>query len=144
MGKKRVARKKGGGMDSGLRTRALSRVPKKKIAAGKLHVQATYNNTIGTLADLQGNVLIWASSGGLGFKGTRKGTPYAAAKVGEILGEKAGMMNMQSVDVIVKGVGAGRESIIRAFASKGLEIRVIKDMTPVPFNGPRPKKPRRV
>ncbi len=85
-----------------------------------------------------------ASSGALGFKGSRKSTPFAAAKVGEIIGEKAQQMGMKDAAVVVRGVGAGRESALRAFAGKGIAITSITDMTPVPFNGPRPKKARRV
>ena len=85
-----------------------------------------------------------ASSGALGFKGSRKSTPFAAAKVGEIIGEKAQQMGMKEAEVIVRGVGAGRESALRAFAGKGIAVTRITDMTPVPFNGPRPKKARRV
>jgi len=143
MGKKRII-KKGGGSDVAGTSRALSRVPKKKIAAGTLNVLATFNNTIVTLADLKGNSLIAASSGALGFKGSRKSTPFAAAKVGEIIGEKAQQMGMKEAEVIVRGVGAGRESALRAFAGKGITITKITDKTPVPHNGPRPKKARRV
>jgi small subunit ribosomal protein S11 len=144
MGKKRIATKKGGGMDSGLKSRALSKVPKKRIEQGTLFIQASFNNTKAHVADKQGNVAVWATSGALGFKGARKGTPYAAAKVGEILGEKAAMMNMKEVDAVVKGIGAGRESLLRSFAAQGIQITEIKDHTPIPFNGPKPPKPRRV
>lgn len=143
MGKKRII-KKGGGSDVAGTSRALSRVPKKKVAAGTLNVLATFNNTIVTLCDQKGNSLIAASSGALGFKGSRKSTPFAAAKVGEIIGEKAQQMGMKEANVVVKGVGAGRESALRAFAGKGISITKITDMTPVPFNGPRPKKARRI
>jgi len=144
MGKKRVAQKKGAGMDQGLRSRSLSRVPKKKVATGVLHVEATYNNTRLTLTDQSGKVLAWSSSGSLGFKGAKKGTPFAAAKIGEVLGEKAGIMGMREVSVVVKGVGMGREAGIRAFTAKGIDITTISDRTPVPHNGPKPRKPRRV
>jgi len=144
MGKKRIAQKKGGSVDQGLKSRSLSRVPKKKVAAGKLYVQSTYNNTKVILTDKEGNMLVWSSSGALGFKGAKKGTPFAAAKIGELLGEKATLMGIKEVDVIVKGAGAGRESSIRAFAGKGIGISGIQDKTPVPHNGPKPKKPRRV
>ena len=143
MGKKRTV-KKSGGSDVAGTSRALSRVPKKKVIAGTLNVLATFNNTIVTLADLKGNSLIAASSGALGFKGSRKSTPFAAAKVGEIIGEKAQQMGMKEAEVIVRGVGAGRESALRAFAGKGITITKITDKTPVPHNGPRPKKARRV
>jgi len=143
MGKKRII-KKGGGQDVAGTSRALARVPKKKVALGTLNVLATFNNTILTLCDQKGNSLIAASSGALGFKGARKSTPFAAAKVGEIIGDKAQQMNMKEADVIIRGVGAGRESALRAFAGKGITIAKITDMTPVPHNGPRPKKARRV
>ncbi|NTV22137.1 MAG: 30S ribosomal protein S11 [Candidatus Yonathbacteria bacterium] len=131
-------------MDQGLRSRSLSRVPKKKVATGVLHVEATYNNTRLTLTDQSGKVLAWSSSGSLGFKGAKKGTPFAAAKIGEVLGEKAGIMGMREVSVVVKGVGMGREAGIRAFTAKGIDITTISDRTPVPHNGPKPRKPRRV
>ena len=144
MGKKRIVKKSGGGADSGLKSRSLSRVPKKKLDAGILHIQATYNNLSMLLTDKGGNAVVWSSSGALGFKGARKGTPFAAAKVGELVGEKAQLLGTEEVDVIIKGVGAGRESALRSFAAKGINIGTIKDTTPVPHNGPRPKKPRRV
>lgn len=144
MGKKRVAQKGGGTVDQSLKARALSRTPKKKVVAGTLHVEATYNNTKVVLTDKEGNALIWSSSGALGFAGAKKGTPFAAAKVGEVIGEKAQTMGLKEADVIVKGVGAGRESAIRGFTSKGIDVSAIRDMTPVPHNGPKPKKPRRV
>ena len=96
------------------------------------------------LTDKKGGAKIFSSSGSLGFGGARKGTPFAAAKVGEVVGEKAGLIGVKDVDVIIKGVGPGRESSLRAFTSKGIAVSAIKDMTPMPFNGPRPKKPRRV
>ncbi len=143
MGKKRII-KKGGGSDIAGTSRALNRIPKKKVAYGKLNILATFNNTLVTLCDQKGNALISASSGALGFKGSRKSTPFAAAKVGEIIGDKASQMNMKEADVIVRGVGAGRESALRAFAGKGISINKITDLTPVPHNGPRPPKARRV
>lgn len=144
MGKKRIVKKSGGNVDQGLKARSLSRVPRKKIAHGVLNIQSTYNNTIVSLADGEGRVLMWSTSGSLGFNGAKKGTPFAAAKIGELLAEKAQLMGMKSVDAIVKGVGSGRESAIRAFIAKGVEIHSIKDKTPVPHNGPRAKKPRRI
>lgn len=144
MGKKRIARKSGSGMDSGLKSRTLSRLPKKRLDTGILHIRATFNNTMAVLTDTSGNTVISASSGGLGFKGAKKGTPYAAAKVGEVLGEKAAMLGTKEVAVHVRGIGAGRESLIRAFSGKGIGVSLIRDLTPVPFNGPRPPKARRV
>lgn len=143
MGKKRII-KKGGGSDVAGSSRALNRIPKRKLANGTLNVLATFNNTLVTLCDPKGNAVMAASSGALGFKGSRKSTPFAAAKVGEIIGEKAQQMGMKEANVIVRGVGAGRESALRAFAGKGITITRITDMTPVPFNGTRPPKPRRI
>lgn len=143
MGKKRII-KKGGGSDVAGTSRALNRVPKKKVASGRLNIMATFNNTIVTLTDPKGNSLIAASSGAMGFSGSRKSTPFAAAKVGEIIGEKANQMGMRDAEVIIRGIGAGRESALRAFAGKGIGITKITDMTPVPHNGPRAKKSRRV
>ncbi len=143
MGKKRSVNKSGGSDVHGT-SRALGRVPKRKLASGKLNVLATFNNTMLTLCDDKGNTVMAASSGALGFKGARKSTPFAAAKVGEIIGEKAQQMGMKDAEVIIRGVGAGRESALRAFAGKGISVTRITDRTPVPFNGPRPPKARRV
>lgn len=117
---------------------------KKRIEAGILYVRSTYNNTELVLTDKKGDVIAVESSGKLGFKGAKKGTPFAAAKVGETLGAKAQAMGVKEISVIVKGVGSGRESGIRGFISKGINITSIRDATPVPHNGPKPKKPRRV
>lgn len=143
MGKKRIM-KKSGGSDVAGTSRALNRIPKRKLATGRLNILATFNNTLVTLCDTKGNAVMAASSGALGFKGSRKSTPFAAAKVGEIIGEKAQQMGMKEAEVLVRGVGAGRESALRAFAGKGIGITKISDMTPVPHNGPRAPKPRRV
>jgi len=144
MGKKRIIRKSGGTVDQGLKSRSLARVAKKNIVAGTLHIHATYNNTKVLLADKEGNAVTWSSSGALGFSGAKKGTPFAAAKVGELVGDKANIIGLKEVDVVIRGVGAGRESALRGFASKGIEVTRIADETPVPHNGPRPPKPRRV
>lgn len=141
MGKKRIV--KTGGASEG-KAKASSKGPKKKVAEGVLYVEATFNNTKVSLTDKKGNVLFWSSSGSLGFKGAKKGTPFAAAKVGDLIGEKAEGAGVKEVDVIVKGVGTGRESAIRSFMSRGIELTSIKDKTPVPFNGPKAPKPRRV
>lgn len=143
MGKKRIIKKRGGS-DVSSTSKALTRVPKMKVATGILNILATYNNTLLTLADSKGNSLIAASSGALGFKGSRKSTPFAAAKVGEIIAEKASQMGMKEATVVIKGVGAGRESALRAFAGKGITLLKITDMTPVPHNGPRQPKARRI
>ncbi|MCA9353976.1 MAG: 30S ribosomal protein S11 [Candidatus Kaiserbacteria bacterium] len=136
--------KKSGGSDVAGTSRALNRIPKRKLAVGKLNILATFNNTLVTLCDAKGNAVMSASSGALGFKGSRKSTPFAAAKVGEIIGEKAQQMGMKEADVVIRGVGAGRESALRAFAGKGISVTKITDQTPVPFNGPRAPKARRV
>ena len=109
-----------------------------------MYVESTYNNTRLNLTDKKGNTVAFSSAGALGFKGAKKGTPFAAAKVGEELGEKANAMGMKEISVVVKGVGSGRESSVRGFISKGINITSIKDRTPVPHNGPKAKKPRRV
>jgi len=117
---------------------------KKHITTGIAHIQATFNNTIVTITDQNGNVLTWASAGSLGFKGAKKGTPYAAQMAAEAAAKKAMDMGVRQVDVRVKGPGAGRESAIRALQAAGLDIVIIKDVTPVPHNGCRPPKRRRV
>ncbi|HEY6019211.1 MAG TPA: 30S ribosomal protein S11 [Candidatus Paceibacterota bacterium] len=141
MGKKRIV-KKGG--ESGSAGGSSSRSSKKKFDKGVLYVEATYNNTKVSLTDDRGNMVTWSTSGALGFAGAKKGTPFAAAKVGELVGDRALASGVKEVAVVVSGVGAGRESSIRAFATKGIHINSIKDTTPVPHNGPRPPKPRRV
>lgn len=117
---------------------------KKNIVYGAAHIQATFNNTIVTITDPNGDVLTWASAGNLGFKGSRKGTPYAAQMAATAAAKKAIEMGMKQIDIYVKGPGAGRESAIRALQAAGLEINLIKDVTPVPHNGCRPPKRRRV
>lgn len=143
MGKKRIVKKEG---EEGEKSKvaATPSVSKKHIDKGMLYVQSTYNNTKVVLTDPKGNALAASSSGSLGFKGAKKGTPFAAAKVGETLGLKAQTIGIKEVGVVVNGVGAGRESSIRGFISKGIAITSIKDVTAVPHNGPKPKKPRRV
>ena len=121
-----------------------TKVSKKKITSGVLHIDATFNNTKVLFSDKLGNSLFWSSSGSLGFKGAKKGTPFAASKVGDIIGDKAQTLGVKDSDVVVRGVGSGREPAIRAFMAHGIEITSIKDATPVPHNGPKAKKPRRV
>lgn len=144
MGKKRIIKKSGRGLDQGRKERALSKTSKRHVEKGILHIEATFNNTKAILTDEKGNAVITSSAGALGFTGARKSTPYAAAKVGELLGEKSTLVGLKEVSVIIRGVGAGRQSVLRAFSGKGIQIRSIKDATPVPHNGPRPPKPRRV
>lgn len=116
----------------------------KQISKGKIYIQASYNNTIITVTDEKGGVLAWSSAGSIGFNGPKKATPYAAAKVAETVLEKMKKTGFLEVEVFVKGIGSGRESAVRSFASHGLNIISIKDTTPIPHNGPRPKKVRRV
>ncbi len=120
------------------------KVPKKKVVSGTLHVEATFNNTKVVLSDKEGNTLFWTSAGSLGFKGAKKGTPFAASKAGSVIGEKAKALGIKEVNVKVKGVGSGREPTIRAFMAYDIDITGVNDTTPVPHNGPKPKKPRRV
>ena len=117
---------------------------KKNVERGQAHIQASFNNTIVTLTNAQGSALSWASAGGIGFKGSRKSTPYAAQMAAETATKAALIHGLKTVDVFVKGPGSGREAAIRALAANGLEVISIKDVTPVPHNGCRPPKRRRV
>jgi len=129
-----VAKKKGTG----------KKREKKNIPVGLVHVHATFNNTIISFTDLDGNVVAWSSAGCQGFKGSRKGTPFAAQQAAAIAANKARENGMRQVEVRVSGPGAGRESSIRAIQASGIEIKAIKDVTPIPHNGCRPPKRRRV
>ncbi len=117
---------------------------KKVPIQGIAHINATFNNTIISIADTKGNVVAWASAGNVGFKGTKKGTPFAAQSAAELAAKKASDLGMKEVSVMVKGPGSGRETAIRALQAAGLEITSIKDVTPIPHNGCRPRKRRRV
>ncbi len=117
---------------------------KKQIVAGMAHVNSTFNNTIITISDAQGNVVSWSTAGAMGFKGSRKSTPYAAQMAAEDAGKKAQEHGMKELDVQVKGPGSGRESALRALQAIGFTIKSIKDVTPIPHNGCRPPKRRRV
>lgn len=116
----------------------------KNIENGAVHIQSTFNNTIVTITDTQGNAISWASSGGLGFRGSRKSTPFAAQTAAETAAKAAMEHGLKSVEVYVKGPGSGREAAIRALQTVGLEVKMIKDVTPIPHNGCRPPKRRRV
>lgn len=142
MGKKRIITKAGDAETQAVHKE--SRGSKKKVAKGILSVQSTYNNTLITLADTNGNTLSWSSSGSLGFRGAKKGTPFAASKAAEVVADRAQTYGLREIEVKISGVGAGRESALRVFAARGIEVSAIRDVTPVPHNGPRPKKPRRV
>ena len=117
---------------------------RKNIEKGGVHIQSTFNNTIVTITDTQGNAISWASSGGLGFRGSRKSTPFAAQTAAETAAKAAMEHGLKSVEVYVKGPGSGREAAIRALQTVGLEVKMIKDVTPIPHNGCRPPKRRRV
>jgi small subunit ribosomal protein S11 len=117
---------------------------KRLVPHGVVHIQATFNNTIVSIADPEGNVLTWSSAGRIGFKGSRKGTPFAAQVAAQSAGNSAKDLGLRSVDVMVKGPGAGRESAVRALQASGIEVKSIKDVTPIPHNGCRPRKRRRV
>ncbi|HBR02651.1 MAG TPA: 30S ribosomal protein S11 [Ruminiclostridium sp.] len=124
--------------------RSRKKKEKKNIERGAAHIRSSFNNTIVTITDVQGNALSWASSGGLGFRGSRKSTPYAAQQAAETAAKAAMEHGLKTVSVFVKGPGAGREAAIRALQAAGLEVNSIKDVTPIPHNGCRPPKRRRV
>lgn len=125
-------------------TRRVRRRDRKNIDKGQVHIHATFNNTIVTITDMQGNVISWSSAGAQGMKGSRKGTPYAAQLASEAAAEAAMVHGLKSVEVYVKGPGSGRESAIRALGNKGLQVTMLKDVTPLPHNGCRPPKKRRM
>lgn len=118
--------------------------PLQKIREGRIYIASSYNNTILTLADLRGNVLAWTSAGQLGFKGSKKATPFAASRVAEAISQAAKKIGIEKIEILVKGIGSGRESAVRSLAARGLDIISIKDVTPIPHNGSRPPKVRRV
>lgn len=124
--------------------KARGKKKKKFVQQGQAHIQATYNNTIVTLTDMQGNVIAWSSAGKVGFRGPKKSTPYAAGVIVRDVVERAKAMGLKQVDVFVRGVGLGREAAVRALAAQGLLLNIIKDITPTPHNGPRARKVRRV
>lgn len=117
---------------------------RRQILKGQAHIQCTYNNTLVTFSDMSGKVLAWSSAGSLGFKGAKKATPYAATQIVNAASEKVSKYGLREIDVFIKGVGSGREASIRALVNNDFDIQIIKDITPVPHNGCRPKKPRRV
>ena len=122
----------------------VKRRERKNISSGVVHVNASFNNTMITVTDEQGNAISWSSAGGMGFKGSRKSTPYAAQLAAEDAAKKAMDHGMQTVNVQVRGPGSGRESALRALQSAGLTVSMIRDVTPIPHNGCRPRKRRRV
>ena len=124
--------------------RARKKKGRKNIAEGVVHIHSTFNNTIVTITDYQGNVISWSSAGSMGFKGSRKGTPFAAQQAADSAAKKAADHGVRSVQVFVRGPGAGRESALRSLQAAGIHISLIKDVTPIPHNGCRPPKRRRV
>lgn len=131
-------------MAKAVKKRSAKKKEKKNVPIGNVYINATFNNTIVSVTDLQGNVISWSSTGVHGFKGSRKSTPFAAKKVGEDAIVKAMEHGLKQVGIIVKGPGSGRESALRAVASSGIKVNFIKDVTPVPHNGCRPPKRRRI
>ena len=130
--------------NSSVKKTGVRRRERKNIDKGSAHIHSSFNNTIVSITDTKGNVISWASAGGLGFKGSRKSTPFAASQAAETATKAAMEHGLKTVDVYVKGPGAGREAAIRALQTAGLEITMIKDVTPIPHNGCRPPKRRRV
>ncbi len=128
----------------GTKKKAFKKKEKKNVPLGVVHIQATFNNTIVTVTDQTGNTVAWSSAGSLGFRGSRKGTPFAAQQAALTAANKAKEAGMRTVEVMVAGPGAGRESAIRTLATVGLDVRAIRDVTPIPHNGCRPPKKRRV
>lgn len=126
------------------KTQRTKRRERKNIQSGIAHIRSTFNNTIVSITDNQGNVIAWSSAGNMGFKGSRKGTPFAAGMAAEAAAKAAMEHGMREVKVLVKGPGAGREAAIRSLQSAGIDVNIIKDVTPIPHNGCRPPKRRRV
>ena len=151
MGKKHIIQKtekellaESAKIEAAVKKEATVEIPSGKLKEGKIYISSSYNNTIITLTDLQGNALAWVSAGTIGFKGSKKATPFAASKVAEAISQKLYKLGIQKITVFVKGIGGGRESAIRSLAAKGFEITSIADITPIPHNGCRPPKVRRV
>lgn len=150
MGKKKVTKqtteealKEGAKLDAAA-SKTAAKQPAKRLENGRIYIKATYNNTLVSLTDDKGNLIAWGSAGALGFAGPKKATPFAASKVISVIAEKVKKSGPVNVQVFVNGVGGGRDSAIRSLPNYGFNITGIKDVTPIPHNGPRPKKPRRV
>lgn len=144
MGKKRIIQKADLTTEAGRAAAVKMSSSKKGITEARANIFSTYNNTLISITDINGNLLTSSSSGALGFSGTKKGTPYAATKVAEFLGEKAKAMSIKTLSIRVKGIGSGRDAALRSFVAQGFEINSIKDATPIPHGGVKPPKPRRV
>ncbi len=146
MGKKKVAQPSSADTPKGEKAPETKAVSKrlKKIDRGRAYINATYNNTVVSITDDRGNVLAWASAGSLGFAGPKKATPFAASKIVAVIAEKLKGLEVGELEVYVKGIGGGRDSAIRSLGNQGFQISTLKDVTPMPHNGPRPPKVRRV
>lgn len=151
MGNKKIVEKTGeealkekDTVENAITKAAVKSTGSKKIESGRVYISASYNNTLITATDKNGGVVAWASAGSMGFSGPKKATPFAASKVIALISEKLRKLGFLNIDIVVKGVSAGRDSAIRSLANQGFNILSIKDVTPIPHNGPRPKKPRRV
>lgn len=144
MGKKKVAAPKDAEKTEGTTPSVKSVKKSKRIEHGRVYINATYNNTVVSVTDEQGGVLAWATAGSLGFAGPKKATPFAASKIISILGEKMKAIGMKEVDIYIRGIGGGRDSAVRSIINQGFEVASLHDVTPVPHNGPRPAKVRRV
>ena len=151
MGKKKVIKKseeevlkETDKMETAIAKASTKKSSSKKIENGRVYISATYNNTLLSVTDNNGNIIAWSSAGSLGFSGPKKATPFAASKVVAAITEKLKKVGLSNVSVIVKGVGGGRDSAIRSLAGQGFNIISIKDVTPIPHNGPRPRKARRI
>ncbi|MBI3231605.1 MAG: 30S ribosomal protein S11 [Candidatus Doudnabacteria bacterium] len=131
-------------VDNVPKIKAKKKKVKTKVTKGKIYINSTYNNTIVSVTDIAGNVLFWSSSGKIGFKGSKKSTPYAGQRTMEDILGKLKERGLNEVDIFIKGIGSGRESAVRALQGSGLSVLTIKDQTPIPHGGARPKKPRRV
>lgn len=147
MGKKRIIQKS---VDESIKdvpltgSKSTDMPSRKRVIHGRAYIKSSYNNIVINLTDMDGNSLAWSSSGSLGFKGAKKSTPYAASLVAKTVAEKVKKVGLNEIRVVIKGIGSGRESAIRSLANAGLNITAIQDLTPIPHNGCRPPKPRRV
>lgn len=147
MGKKRIANKgttRASAQNHRFQEQSQQKVAGRKVERGRFYIQSTYNNTIITVTDDKGDILATVSSGMLGFRGPRRATPFAASQITRVLLEKIQPVGLKDIEVYVKGIGSGREAAIRSIAGSGLNVTFIKDVTPIPHNGPRPRRPRRV
>ncbi len=151
MGKKKVMKQTEGqaikeseAVSVGVAEKGKASVSRQRIEQGRVYIQASFNNTIVTVTDAKGNVITWMSAGSIGFSGPKKATPFAASKIIEALAEKVKKSGPSIVDVYIRGIGKGRDSAVRTLAAKGFTVNSIKDATPIPHNGPKPKKVRRI